>query len=349
MFTAPDKCYSRQGTTGKLTLALTLMWINLKVIMNIIVIGGSAGALPALTEITSALPGTMESAVFIVVHFPEDKVSHLPEVLNRKGKLHAVHAVNNCLIEKGKLYIAPPGLHMIIENGHILLSDGPKENKFRPSIDVLFRSAAITYRSQVTGIILSGALDDGTAGLQAVKKLGGITIVQLPDEAIVDSMPLNAIRRVKVDHCVPAAEIPLLLQAISDKKQKQSVMTRDETIEWENSFAQGNTFDLEALKKHADPTRHVCPLCEGPLFKIKDEELIRYRCYTGHALSPETLLKETNEKIEHLLWTTYRTIDEKKEMLKHFFTDKGELAKEEMNIDKKLSLLRQVRQSFEQD
>lgn len=309
--------------------------------MNIVVIGGSAGSIQALRYIAGELSPDMDSALFIVVHFPEDKVSHLPRILNTGKKVfHAGHADNNSVIEKGRIYIAPPGRHMIIEKNKILLSDGPKENRFRPAIDVLFRSAAIAYGPLVTGIILSGALSDGTAGLSAIKKMGGIAIVQDPEDAVIDSMPLSALRYVDVDYKVPAATIPSLLKDISHNISMKKTMKKDEIMEWENGIALGKPADMEVLKSHADATRYICPACDGPLFRVRDKKFPHYRCFVGHGVSLEALLKETNEKIEHLTWTVYRTMDEKKEMLQHFIEDKNILKTEEQKIDAQLKTLK---------
>jgi two-component system chemotaxis response regulator CheB len=311
--------------------------------MNIVVIGGSAGSIQALRDIAKGLSRDMNSALFVVVHFPEDKVSYLPEILNSGQKaFHAVHAHNNSSIEKGRIYIAPPGLHMIVEKNKILLSDGPKENRFRPAIDVLFRSAAIAYGPQVTGIILSGALSDGTAGLSAIKKMGGIAVVQDPADATIDGMPLSALRYVNVDYKVPAEAIPSLLEDISHNISIKKIMKKDEIMEWENGIALGKSPDIEVLKSHADPTRYICPACDGPLFKVHDKNFPHYRCFVGHGFSLENLLKETNEKIEHLSWTVYRTLDEKKEMLRHFIEDKKILKEEEDNINAQLKVLKNL-------
>ena len=313
--------------------------------MNIIVIGGSAGALPAVKQIFSAVTSPLDGAVFIVIHFPEDKISYLPKILGKKSVMPALHASDGCVIEKGKIYIAPPARHMIIKEGKTFLSDGPKENRFRPSIDVLFRSAATAYGPMVTGIILSGALDDGVAGLIAIKKSGGATIVQDPTDAIMDGLPLNALKNVKEDYCLPAAKISAVLKIICDNKPKEVAMKKNKLYEWENAMADGHVMDMEAIKKHTEPTRYICPLCEGPLFKLRDFSFNRYRCFVGHAFSGQTLLNDVDEKVEHLPWTAYRTLDEKKEMLKNMVTSNSELKKQEEKINHDLQFLDELLQN----
>jgi two-component system chemotaxis response regulator CheB len=309
-----------------------------------IVIGGSAGALPALKKISSGLV-LPQTAVFVVIHFPGDKISRLPEILNKAGSMTAVHAKNNEVISHGKIYIAPPDFHMIVSKGKIFLSSGPKENGFRPSVDVLFRSAALAYKSDVTGIILSGAMDDGTAGLMAVKEAHGTSIVQDPDEAIVSGMPGNALKYVPVDYCMPASEIHMLLKDtsfINKQVKKHKSVKNNIILEWENEIALGKSTDMATIKRYADSTRYICPLCEGPLFRMKNGKIPRYRCFIGHAFSAETLLNKTSEKIEHLLWTAYRTLDEKKEMLQNIVVSKSELKQMEKEIDDQLTKLNRL-------
>lgn len=317
--------------------------------MNILAIGGSAGSLPVVRLITATLTSEMNSAVFITIHAPSDKKSQLPRILNRSNGLPAIHATNNLPIEPNNIYVAPPGFHLVIQKSRILLSDDAKENGFRPSIDVMFRSAAVSYGPAVTGIILSGLLDDGAAGMAAIKKLGGTSIVQHPNDAEFDSMPLSVLKATDADYCVPAPEIPLVLKAISRSNKKPLPMKNDPTITWENSFAEGRRYPVTDITSHATSTRHICPLCAGPLFKIKDDSVHRYRCFTGHAYSAESLIHEMNGKMEHLAWDLYRTLDEKKEILHRLFPESNILKKEVESINKQLEVLEQLRKSIERD
>src|SRR5262245_61653566 len=174
---------------------------------DIVVIGTSSGGLAALRQLVSHLPGDLPAAVFVVQHSSPHTHSLVPSLLSRAGPLLAQHAVNGEPIRLGRIYVAPPNHHMVIEDGRVRLTQGPRENRFRPAIDPLFRTAAYTYGPRVVGVILTGALDDGTAGLWAVKDRGGVALVQEPDEAMYPSMPLSALRHVKVDQTLPVAEI----------------------------------------------------------------------------------------------------------------------------------------------
>src|SRR5947199_9158576 len=172
---------------------------------DIIVVGASAGGVEALVTLARSLKRNLQAAVFVVLHMPAQSPSLLPEILGRAGPLKAVQATDDMQIEPGHIYVAPPDQHMLMELGKVRVVRGPKENRHRPAVDPLFRSAALAYGPRVIGVILTGALDDGTAGLQAVKRRGGITIVQDPDEAFYPGMPLSALQHVQVDYTLPLA------------------------------------------------------------------------------------------------------------------------------------------------
>src|SRR3954463_12102894 len=183
---------------------------------DIVVVGTSAGGVEALQQLVEQLPADYPGTVFMVL--PTGPTSILPEILGRAGKLRVAAAEHNVRYEPNRIYVAPPNRHLLINDGVMQLNPGPRENSSRPSIDPLFRSAARTHRSRVAGVILTGALDDGAAGLFAVKARGGLAIVQDPAEAAAPEMPLNAMRNMKVDHCLPLAEIaPLLSKIASDE------------------------------------------------------------------------------------------------------------------------------------
>src|SRR5687767_3636823 len=169
-----------------------------------VVLGASAGGVESLREVVGALPADFPAPVFVVLHIPPYQASSLPEILNFSGVLHACHPEDGAKIETGRIYVAPPDHHLLIERERVVVQKGPKENRFRPSIDALFRSAAYNYGPKAIGVVLSGALDDGTSGLWTIQRLGGTTIVQEPNDARFESMPLSALNQVKVDHTVPA-------------------------------------------------------------------------------------------------------------------------------------------------
>lgn len=184
---------------------------------DIIVIGSSAGGIKALSTIVTNLPADINAAIFIVQHLSANSPSFLPEILGDVGSLPVVHPADEEQFQTRKIYVAPPDYHLLIARGHVRVMRGPQENRFRPAIDALFRSAARTYGPRVLGVVLTGYLDDGTVGLQAIKKHGGVVIVQDPGEAEYPSMPRSALRHVEVDHCPALSEIPALLFRLSNE------------------------------------------------------------------------------------------------------------------------------------
>src|SRR4028119_1926880 len=182
---------------------------------NIIVIGGSAGAIVPLIQLVQGFPCDLPAAVFIVVHTSPNFPSLLPQILQRSGSLPAVHPEDGDRIEPGCIYVAPPDHHLLVKRDYIRVVFGPKENKFRPAIDPLFRTAAHAYGKRVVGIVLSGLLHDGTAGLIEIKERGGMAIVQDPQEAAVPCMPQSAIKHVAVDHILSSADMAHVLFELS--------------------------------------------------------------------------------------------------------------------------------------
>ena len=286
---------------------------------NVIVIGASAGGFDAIKKIVSGLPADLDVSVFIVWHMSPDVRGILPEVLNKLGTLPAAHAVDMEPIKSRCIYIAPPDRHMLIEHGYVRITKGPKENRFRPAVDPLFRSAAYTYGSRVIGIILSGALDDGTAGLWAVKEHGGIAIVQDPYDADVPSMPQSALNAVDVDFMVSVAELPALLisltrefvQILGEEEKKDGLAGLEVKIALEEKSLKDNVMKFGKL------TPYTCPDCHGVLTSIREGNSIRFRCHTGHAFSAGTLLAAISDGIEENLWSAIRNIRESALLLNH--------------------------------
>jgi len=280
-------------------------------IEHIIVIGASSGGLEAIKTIVQNLPPGFSTPVFIVWHMSPDIHGILPQVLNRLNNIYAAHAYDNEAIQPNRIYIAKPDHHLIIENNRMRVTRGPKENRFRPAVDPLFRSAAYTYGNRVIGIVLSGALDDGTAGLVTVKRYGGVTVVQDPGDAEVPSMPRNAMREVEVDYAVPAAEIANLLVSLALKKPNENtVVMNDEQIKKEIEIAAEENALQKGIFDYGKLTPYTCPECHGVLSQLKEGSLVRYRCHTGHAYSLDTLIQSITENIEDNLYNVLRSMDE---------------------------------------
>ncbi|KAA6440686.1 chemotaxis protein CheB [Dyadobacter flavalbus] len=281
---------------------------------RVIVIGSSAGGVIALKALVASLPADFEVPVFIVQHIAPQVHSYLPEILNHAGHLKAKHPDDGEQIRNGHIYIAPPDHHMLIEDDHILVKKGPKENRFRPSVDALFRSAAYTYKNGVIGVVLTGMLDDGTSGMWAINQMKGITIVQDPLDAMYQSMPQNVLEHVNVDYIVPLAYIPELLIGLTTIEMEELPVEEDhnkELMKMEIDIAaQQNSFD-KGIISMGTPSLLTCPECGGALNALTEGKITRYRCHTGHAYSSESLLEEVSETAEVKVWQAIRSLEER--------------------------------------
>ncbi len=285
---------------------------------DIIVIGASAGGLTAFETLVSQLPSNIPAAIFIVWHISPDYPSILPEILARASLLPVAHAIEREPLKPGRIYVAPPDHHLLVEPGYVRLSRGPRENRFRPAIDVLFRSAARYYGSRVIGVVLSGSLDDGAAGLYAIKEQGGIAVVQDPSDALHSSMPRAAMKAVAVDHCVPIIEMGALLAHLVDKAiPVEEVNSVSDKMDIEVGVAREDNGLEMGIIKLGDFSPYTCPECHGVLMQLKEGNLIRFRCHTGHAYSLNTLLTEVTQSIEETLWDGIRTIEASEMLMIH--------------------------------
>jgi two-component system chemotaxis response regulator CheB len=277
---------------------------------DIVVMGASAGGLEVVAQIVENLPSDLPAALFVVIHTGPDTPGVLPQILMRRGKLPARHAMDGEKLQHGVIYCAPPDQHLLLEDGHVQVLQGPRENGFRPAIDPLFRTAATAYATRVVGVILSGALDDGVHGLLRIKERGGVTIVQNPEEAIVDVLPLNAIKYVEVDHIADAKEIAGLLVRLADQPAPREVapMSEDEVIE--ATVADGVHHILNSRKAGQAPSAFTCPDCGGSLWEMQNGKLVRYRCHVGHVYTADSLLMEKDGSLENVLWTALRALEE---------------------------------------
>jgi len=310
---------------------------------DVVVIGASAGGIEPLIELVKSLPENFPAYIFIVVHIPPDSPSRLPHIFNRSGVLNAVHPNDGDELERGKIYVAPPDHHLLLEKDHVVVRKGPKENRFRPSIDALFRSAAYVYGSRVIGVVLSGMLNDGTSGLWSIKRMNGIAIIQDPNDADHDSMPVNVLEYVKVDYKVHKQEIgPLLIQLVKEEPLKGSFIDKNEMklLKMEVMIAvEDNAFEKGILEM-GELTTFTCPECHGALIRLFEGNLIRFRCHTGHAYTASALLSGITESVEDALWQAMRGMEEAtlllNKMAEQFVKDgqstEGEIFKKKADI-----------------
>ena len=295
---------------------------------HVITIGTSAGGVQALKTIIRELPPNFPASIHIVQHLSGEASSNLPVLLNKTSRLPVKFAQDEEVIKLGRIYLAPPDFHLMLEAGRMRVIRGPRENRMRPAIDPLFRTAAVTYRSYATGVILTGMLDDGTAGLQAIKACGGMAIVQDPNDADYSSMPQSAISNVEVDRIVPLSKIVgILKERVRQTPTIVSEIPADLRLEAPITFKA--ITDPPTMKQIGEPVAHSCPSCGGPLWQLgqnlqannvndKDKQLLlRYRCHVGHAFTSRTLIEEQNEATEKALWIALRTLEERGRLLKN--------------------------------
>ncbi len=281
---------------------------------RIIVVGASAGGVRALPALASQLSPDFPAPVLVVQHIGSHP-SILPRLLMREGPLAASHAEDGEPVEPGRIYVAPPDHHMLVDGDVIRLSRGPKEHHARPAIDPLFRSAAVSRGPAAIGVVLTGLLDDGTAGLQSIKRCGGTAVVQDPADAERPSMPASALRYVDVDHCVPLAAMGGLLHLLARKEAPRAAAAVPQIVH-ENEIMLGKGNFMEHLQAIGKPSTFVCPDCAGSLWEITGSEPARFRCHTGHAYSLRTLQHAQSGETDDALWSALRALQEKEVLLK---------------------------------
>lgn len=278
---------------------------------RMIVIGASAGGVEALRTLVHRLPADLAAPIAVVLHLGTQSI--LPELLAAAGPLPACHPKDGETLRPGTLYVAPPGKHLLVHDHHLMLRRGARENLARPAIDPLFRSAACSFGGGTIGVVLTGALNDGTAGLVAIKRCGGIAIVQDPAEADFPEMPLSALRHVVVDACLTIAEIAdeLVLRAAEPPRPTPPI-PMDVRLEAAIAAQEHATMSSEA--KLGTPAPFTCPDCQGPLWEIADAAMLRYRCHVGHAYTADTMLEAQAEEAEAILWKLLRARQQRAEL-----------------------------------
>jgi two-component system chemotaxis response regulator CheB len=282
---------------------------------RIVVVGASAGGLEPLKTLVRALPSEFPAAVFVVMHLSPHTPSALPAIFRSINRgVSAIHPRDGEAIVAGRIYCAPPNCHLLVDRDTVAVKHGPLENRFRPSIDALFRSAAYSHGSGVIGVVMSGLLQDGTSGLWTIKRLGGTAIVQDPGESEFNSMPLSALNEVHVDHCMPAREIGDLLVKLTRETTAERApdMAEDEKkrLETEVRIASGEYVFRKERFEHGKLSPYTCPECHGALSEIREGGVARFRCHTGHAFSSSALLSAISDEVEASLVDTVRALEE---------------------------------------
>ena len=290
---------------------------------NIIVIGTSAGGLGALDKLIGQLHSDLRASIFVVQHMAADSNGDaLLHQLRKQEAFACKLAEDGESFEQGTVYIAPPDHHMLVKERTIRVTKGARENRNRPAIDPLFRSAAVTHGPRVIGVVLTGMLDDGTAGMIAIKKCGGVTVVQDPADAMYPGMPQSAIDNANIDHRAPIAAMGGLLEQLSrEHSGKRKAVPKDIQIEAE--IAERVLSDVDEVNGLGKQVPYNCPNCGGVLWEMNAPDQARYRCHTGHSFTQSALLASQSEKIEETLWIALRMFEERKNLLNSIVVRQG--------------------------
>lgn len=274
--------------------------------IHTVAVGASAGGIEALRHFVAELPGDFPGIVLVVVHIAPLGTSVLPQILARAGELPACHPADGDVLEGGHIYIAPPDRHLLVDAGYARLGSGPKRNGHRPAIDLLFETAATAWGDGVAGVVLSGLLDDGTAGLIHIKRRGGLALVQDPEEALYEMMPRNAIEFARPDLVATAGELAVAVAAMAEGPPPAPVPAPDDV----SPHVEVDRGASDAPQPGAS-TGLTCPECNGGIWEIVDEGVSRYRCRVGHEYSAESFIVSQGDRVEAALWTALRALEER--------------------------------------
>jgi two-component system chemotaxis response regulator CheB len=288
---------------------------------DVIVIGASAGGVEALSRVVSELPRDIRASILVVLHVSRGR-SLLPEILSRSGRLPAEHPTDGEPLQYGRVYVAPPDHHLIVHDGAARVVHSASENGVRPAVDPLFRSAARNYGSRVVGVILTGALDDGTAGVVAIKEAGGITIAQDPQEAFSSGMPRSAIATGRIDHVLPLRDVPVMLTALVEEDAPAVFVRESAHLRAMEPDLGEARLAVHPRDRPGVPSVFSCPECHGTLWELDEGGLLRFRCRVGHVYSPDSMLSAQTDEVDRALWTALRTLEERA-ALAHKLAERG--------------------------
>jgi two-component system chemotaxis response regulator CheB len=287
---------------------------------DIVVIGASAGGVQALVKLAQGLPADLPAALFVVVHVTADPPSRLAEILDRSGPLPAESPHDRQPIRPGRIYVAPSDHHLLVDRSRVYLSRGPRENQMRPAIDPLFRSAAVVHGAQAIGVVLTGTMDDGTSGMLAIKQCGGLAVVQDPADAEQPSMPQSVFDAMEVDYRVVLDDLAALLVRLTAEPSGPPSPPPLELLT-EVEIARSGSSSPELMQEIGDLAPYACAECGGPLWRIRDGKMTRFRCHTGHAYTARTLVAAMPETAESSLWAALRVMEERTRMLERLGHD----------------------------
>jgi len=291
---------------------------------RLFVIGTSWNGVQSLCQLVAQLPANFPAPICIVQHVSPEGPSQLPKILSKAGPLPASHPHQGELLQPGCIYVAPPDQHMLVKRGYVFLSRGPHENRARPAVDALFRSAALSYGPAVVGVVLTGYLDDGTAGLMAVKGGGGAAVVQDPAEAPAPSMPASALRHVRnVDHCCTLDQMTSVLVGLANDDAPPSRAAETSLLQLEDRIASGTASleDFQDLEGRVAYCGLTCPACNSALCELPDRGMLRFRCRAGHAFSAPSVLSAQAAVRDSELSSLYGRIREESSLAHRLLAD----------------------------
>jgi two-component system, chemotaxis family, protein-glutamate methylesterase/glutaminase len=278
---------------------------------DIVAIGASAGGIEALQHLMSKLPANFEAALLVTLHLAEDYASGLDRILTRSGSLPVRFAASGEKIEGGQVYLARSQCHLLLTRERRLeFGHGPRENSARPAIDPMFRSVALCCGASAIGVVLTGMLGDGAAGLLALKQCGGVTVVQEPSDAAFSEMPMNALQQSQPDHVVTSAALPALLKKLVQLPAGKPVPA-SERLRFEVEIARGRHSEMSEMDRIGRRSVLACPDCHGVMWEIDEGELVRYRCHVGHAHTAESMRYAIDDNLARALASALRALDER--------------------------------------
>jgi two-component system, chemotaxis family, protein-glutamate methylesterase/glutaminase len=275
----------------------------------VVAIGASAGGVDALRQLVSRLPAELDVPILVAVHSGAGP-SVLPELLERAGALPAAHAIERQALVPGRIFVAPPDRHLVVDGPIVRVTSGPRENGHRPSVDTLFRSVAHSFGSETVAVVLSGMLDDGAYGARVVRRCDGTVLVQRPDTALFPSMPQAAIDAGGVSAIVTVSEIAEHIDACGEQRRRGvRVHEAGGREEAPGSLIPGQPQGVVSS--------YVCPNCGGALWEHDSGGLLRFQCRTGHTYSPESLVDVNALALDDALWGAYRALLERSDLAQH--------------------------------
>ncbi|MGL4960250.1 MAG: chemotaxis protein CheB [Inquilinus sp.] len=283
---------------------------------DIVALGASAGGLSALKRIVAGLPADFDAAVLVVLHMRSDHHSDLPAILERAGPLPASFARDGGPAVRGRIHVAPPDRHLLLQGDTLRLNHAAWENGARPSVDTLFRSVAVCCGPRSVGVVLTGYLDDGSAGLRALRRCGAITVVQDPADAEFPEMPRNALEMTEVDHVAALDALPALLARLAATPSGPPQPVPPDIQLEADIMAKGFEDDMATLDRLGDRSVFTCPDCGGVMWELQDGDTLRYRCHIGHAYSPASFGSAMSAEVVQAMETALRTLEERGRMLR---------------------------------